>query len=142
MLTLRRLADLVVMALVAIPLFGCGDAVTRDARSGSQSRPASDAMSQKPAPDADEARDMTAADEAMMNRISRIEGRHFDLYRHYRMLAARQMHGTADGVDDEVDDDGADGAEGALRHAVISFSASSLSHALSGCSMRALMTLD
>lgn len=140
MLSSRRLADLVTMVLVAIPLFGCGDAVTGDARDSRQSRAASSMPSHTSA-DAGEARDFTPEDAAMMNRISRIEGRHFDLYRHYRGIAARQMHLAADD-DDEVDDEGADGMDRALRHAVISFSASSLSQALSGCSMRALLALD
>lgn len=136
MLTLRRLADLVTMVLVALPLVGCGDAVNGDARNGRQSRSASGSMSQKPADAVGEAHDLAHADAATMSRIGRVEGRHFDLYRHYRALASGRMHTPADAVDDEVDNDGE------FRHAVIRFSASSLSHALSGCSMRALMALD
>lgn len=142
MLSSRRAADLLAMVLVAIPLFGCGDAVTADAGGSRQSRAATGALPQKPAETADagEAQDIAPEDAAMMNRISRIEGRHFDLYRHYRELAARQMHMAA--ADDEIADDDADGADRALRPAVISFSASSLSQALNGCSMRALLALD
>ena len=136
MLSSRRLVDLATMVLVAIPLFGCGDAVTGDARDSRQLRTASGAPPHTSA-DVGEAQDFTPEDAAMMNRISRIEGRHFDLYRHYRGLAARQMRVAAD--DDEVDEDSTDGA---LRPAVISFSASSLSQALNGCSMRALLALD
>jgi hypothetical protein len=137
MLSSRRAADLLAMVLVAVPLFGCGDAVTGDARDSRQLRTASGALPHTSA-DVGEAQDFTPEDAAMMNRISRIEGRHFDLYRHYRGIAARQMH-VAAADDDDVDDDNADGA---LRQAVISFSASSLSQALNGCSMRALLMLD
>ena len=136
MLSSRRLADLATMVLVAIPLFGCGDAVTGDVRDSRQLRTASGALPHTSA-DVGEAQDFTPEDAAMMNRISRIEGRHFDLYRHYRKIAARQMH-VADDAGDAVDDD----ADGALRKAVMNFSATSLTQALSACSMRALMALD
>ena len=132
MLSSRRAADLLAMVLVAVPLFGCGDA-----RNGGRSPAASGAMSQNSADASGDVQDMAPEDTAMMNRIARIEGRHFDLYRHYRMLASRQTH-MADGADDEVDDD----ADGALRKAVMNFSATSLTQALSACSMRALMALD
>ncbi|MEC4722616.1 hypothetical protein RY831_25960 [Noviherbaspirillum sp. CPCC 100848] len=135
MLTLRRLADLATMVLVAIPLFGCGD-------------PATGANAHKPADTAGvtnaagETMDMMPADAGSIDRISRIEGRHFDLYRHYR------MHAAADNIDGQADLDGAEdaddavSAEGGLRHAVVRFSASGVSQALRGCSMRALIALD
>ena len=128
MLTLRRLAARATMVLVAIPLFGC------DERAAGV--PAAGAMSQKSANATNATggvQDIAPADAVAMDRVSRIEGRHFDLYRHYR------AHAAGDGMDDETDDDG---AEGTMRHAVISFSASSLSQALRGCSMRALMAMD
>lgn len=142
MLTLRRLAELATMVLVAFPLFGCGNAGTGDAAAGDarsrQYRAASGATPDSKTDGADAvgvAQDLAPADAAAADRISRIEGRHFDMYRDYRLQAARQMHAAADGVDD-------DDADGAVRHAVISFSASSLNQALRGCSMRALLALD
>lgn len=135
MLTLRRLADLATMVLVAIPLFGCGDPAT--GANGTNPRKPADTAGVANA--AGETREMMPADAGSIDRISRIEGRHFDLYRHYR------MHAAADDIGGEADLDGADGgldAEGGLRHAVVRFSASSVSQALRGCSMRALMALD
>lgn len=130
MLTLRRLAELAMMVLVAVPLFGCGNAGNGAAAAGNVTNTNG------------EAPDIAPADAVAMDRISRIEGRHFDLYRDFRVHAAPQVRSAADGFDDEADSGDDDRPDGALRHAVISFSASSLNQALRGCSMRALMALD
>ncbi|RJF97553.1 hypothetical protein [Noviherbaspirillum saxi] len=128
-LKLRRLAEVLTMALLALPLAGCGDAVgeTRNAR---QSRPLSNPVAQR----TDNAgTESTATSNSVMSlrQISQTEQRHFHIYQNYTAMVDAMNASESDTRAAAFDD-------AHLQRAVLTF----FGRQVNDCSMRALMAFD
>jgi len=129
-----RLADVLTMALLAIPLVGCSDALG-DPRHARQSRP----VSSRVAPDAaDGEKEATVmnTDVGASPQLIQAELRHFHVYQNYRAVIDAMEEPAMQKPASQPEEDAR------LQRAVMTFSARNLEQALGDCSRRAMLLLD
>lgn len=130
-----RLADVLTMAMLAVPLVGCGDAMG-DPRHARQPRSAPNAnpVSQRAA-DGNKGVAVTNDAVAAGQQLIQAELRHFHVYQNYRAVTSAMddpaMHKPISAKDDVR-----------VQHAVMTFSERHMDPALSNCSLPTMMTLD
>jgi hypothetical protein len=128
-----RFADVLTMAMLAVPLVGCGDAVG-DSRHARQSRSVLNPVSQRAA-DGDEKTSVTSDDAAASRQLIQAELRHFHVYQHYRAVTDA-MDGPVMRMPKSAKDDVR------VQRAVMTLSERRMDPALSDCSLRTMMVLD
>lgn len=127
-----RLADVLVMAMLAVPIFGCAD-VVGDARQP-RSVPNPNPVSQRAA---EGDKDVAVMNEAAAagQQLIQAELRHFHVYQNYRAVS-NAMYESAMHKPDRSKDDAR------VQHAVMIFSERRMDPALSECLLPTMMVTD
>ncbi|MFC7516314.1 hypothetical protein ACFQUU_14970 [Herbaspirillum sp. GCM10030257] len=130
-----RLADVLSMAMLAVPLVGCAD-VVGDPRHARQLRsvPNPNPVSQRAA-DGDKEVEVTNDATAAGQQLIQAELRHFHVYQNYRAVT-NAMDEPAMCKPDSVKD------AGRVRHAVMTFPERRMDPALSECPLPAMTVAD
>lgn len=127
-----RLADVLVMAMLAVPIFGCADAVG-DARQP-RSVPNPNPVSQRAA---EGDKDVAVMNEAAAagQQLIQAELRHFHVYQNYRAVSNAMDESAMHKPDRSKDD-------ARVQHAVMIFSERRMDPALSECLLPTMMVTD
>ncbi|KRB87870.1 hypothetical protein [Noviherbaspirillum sp. Root189] len=130
-----RLADVLTMAMLAIPLVGCADAVG-DSRHARQPRsvPNPNSVSQRAA-DRDKEVAVTHDATAAGQQLIQAELRHFHVYQHYRAVTSAMDEPVMRKPDSAKDDV-------RVQHAAMTFSERRMDPALSDCPLPTMTVAD
>lgn len=130
-----RLADVLAMAMLAVPLAGCADAVG-DSRHARQPRstPNPNPVSQRPA---DGDKEVVVIDDAAApgKQLIQAELRHFHVYQNYRAVTT-----AMDAPVIRKPDSAKENAR--VQHAIMNFSDKRMNPGLSNCLLPTMMTSD